>query len=109
MTARTGHLLTWLASLFAATAFLVVLVVFAREIADYRKNVEAWARRDLRTQAKLTARNNAVNAYMAAHPGCSHASAWTACRLTAVRSSLTARRLRTARQRSAIFRRCWKK
>lgn len=32
-------------------------------------------------QAKLTARNNAVNAYMAAHPGCSHASAWTACRL----------------------------
>ena len=57
MTARTGHLLTWLASLFAATAFLVVLVVFAREIADYRKNVEAWARRDLRTQAKLTAAN----------------------------------------------------
>ena len=32
-------------------------------------------------QAKLTARNNAVNAYMAAHPGCSHASAWTACRM----------------------------
>ena len=36
---------------------------------------------DAATQAKLTARNNAVNAYMAAHPGCSHASAWTACRL----------------------------
>ena len=36
---------------------------------------------DAATKAKLTARNNAVNAYMAAHPGCSHASAWTACRM----------------------------
>ena len=57
MTARRGRILTWLASLFAAMAFLVVLVVFAREIADYRRNVEAWARRDLRTQARLTAAN----------------------------------------------------
>jgi len=57
MTARLGHTLTWLASLFAAAAFLLVLVVFAREIADYRSNVEAWARRDLRTQARLTAAN----------------------------------------------------
>ena len=32
-------------------------------------------------KAKITARNNAVNAYMTAHPGCTHASAWTACRL----------------------------
>ena len=32
-------------------------------------------------KAKIAARNNAVNAYMTAHPGCSHASAWTACRL----------------------------
>ena len=30
---------------------------------------------------KIVARQNAVNAYMTAHPGCTHASAWTACRL----------------------------
>ena len=32
-------------------------------------------------KAKIAARQTAVNAYMSAHPGCSHASAWTACRL----------------------------
>ena len=32
-------------------------------------------------KAKITARNNAVNAYMTAHPGCTHAAAWSACRL----------------------------
>lgn len=32
-------------------------------------------------KAKIAARNNAVNAYMTAHPGCTHAAAWSACRL----------------------------
>ena len=32
-------------------------------------------------KAKIAARQTAVNAYMSAHPGCTHASAWTACRL----------------------------
>ena len=32
-------------------------------------------------KAKIAARNNAVNAYMTAHPGCTHAAAWAACRL----------------------------
>lgn len=36
---------------------------------------------DAAMQAKITARNNAVNAYLTAHPGCSHTTAWTACRL----------------------------
>ena len=32
-------------------------------------------------KAKIAARNNAVNAYLTAHPGCTHATAWSACRL----------------------------
>ena len=37
---------------------------------------------DAAVKAKITARNNAVNAYMTAHPGCTHAAAWSACRLS---------------------------
>ena len=32
-------------------------------------------------KAKIAARDHAVNAYLTAHPGCTHATAWSACRM----------------------------
>ena len=53
----------------------------ARISARDAKTPTAAAGTDTAMQAKIAARNNAVNAYMTAHPGCSHTTAWTACRM----------------------------
>ena len=53
----------------------------ARISARDAKTPTTTAGTDAAMQAKIAARNNAVNAYMTAHPGCSHATAWSACRL----------------------------
>ena len=53
----------------------------ARIVAKDAQTPSATPGTDAAVKAKIAARNNAVNAYMTAHPGCSHASAWTACRL----------------------------
>ena len=51
----------------------------ARISARDAKTPTATPGTDAATQAKITARNNAVNAYMAAHK-CDFQTAWTACR-----------------------------
>lgn len=53
----------------------------ARISARDAKTPSATVGTDDAMQAKIAARNNAVNAYLTAHPGCSHATAWSACRL----------------------------
>ena len=53
----------------------------ARISAREAKTPTATPGTDAATQAKITARQTAVNAYMTAHPGCTHAAAWTACRM----------------------------
>ena len=53
----------------------------ARISARDAKTPTATPGTDDAVKAKITARNNAVNAYMTAHPGCTHAAAWSACRL----------------------------
>ena len=53
----------------------------ARISARDAKTPSATAGTDAAVKAKITARNNAVNAYMTAHPGCTNAAAWSACRL----------------------------
>ena len=53
----------------------------ARISARDAKTPSATVGTDDAVKAKITARNNAVNAYMTAHPGCTHAAAWSACRL----------------------------
>ena len=53
----------------------------ARISARDAKTPTTTAGTDAAVKAKITARNNAVNAYMTAHPGCTHAAAWSACRL----------------------------
>ena len=53
----------------------------ARLSARDAKSPTAQAGTEGDVKAKITARQNAVNAYMTAHPGCTHAAAWTACRM----------------------------
>ena len=53
----------------------------ARISARDAKTPTTTAGTDAAMQAKIAARQNAVNAYMTAHPGSTHASAWMACRL----------------------------
>ena len=53
----------------------------ARISARDAKTPSATVGTDDAMQAKIAARNNAVNAYLTAHPGCSHATACSACRL----------------------------
>ena len=42
-------------TILAAAMFVAVVVAFAREVFSFRDAVEAWARRDLRSQAELAA------------------------------------------------------
>ena len=44
-------------TVLAAVMFAVVVAAFAREVFSFRDAVEAWARRDLRSQAELAAEN----------------------------------------------------
>ena len=44
-------------TVLAAVMFVVVVAAFAREVFSFRDAVEAWARRDLRSQAELAVEN----------------------------------------------------
>ena len=44
-------------TVLAAAMFVAVVIAFAREVFSFRDAVEAWARRDLRSQAELAAEN----------------------------------------------------
>ena len=43
------------ATVVAAAAFAAVIAAFAAQVVSFGRDVERWARRDLKTQAELTA------------------------------------------------------
>ena len=56
MTARDpSRRFSVVATVVAAAAFAAVIAAFAAQVVSFGRDVERWARRDLRTQAELTA------------------------------------------------------